>query len=245
MKTPDYLKFRNSGFYFIALLALAITAFWQPYFSHVLGNFSSYTADISNYKHFHVIMSVSWLAMLITQPILIRNNRRSLHRNLGKLSYLLAPLVVVSIVLLAHSQIVTLAEQSDARRHFILFIQLGFALFFALLYGMAMFERRSSSIHARYMLCTGILLIEPILVRVFKFNLSSISWTVPYQFVTWPMVDLLLLALLISDRRQQVGGRVFQYALSVFVVFQLLHLTTTGTQAWISFSAWFAALPLT
>jgi hypothetical protein len=59
------------------------------------------------------------------------------------------------------------------------------------------------------------------------------------------MVDLLLLALLLSDRRQHTGGRVFQYALSVFVVFQLLHLTTTATPAWINFSAWFASLPLT
>lgn len=241
----DFLKFRNAGFYFIALLALAVIAFWQPYFSHVLGDFGDYKADISQYKHFHVIMAASWLALLITQPFLIRNNKRTLHRSLGKVSYVLAPLVCLTIILLAHSQIVTLAEQADARRHFILFIQLGFALFFAVLYGMAMFNRRTPSIHSRYMICTGILMIEPILVRVFKFNLSSISWSVPYQFVTWPMVDLLLLALVISDRRQNAGGRVFQYALAVFVIFQALHLMITDTRPWIEFAGWFASLPIT
>ncbi len=169
----------------------------------------------------------------------------ALHRKLGKTSYVLAPLVFLSIILLAHSQIVTLAEQSDSRRHFILFIQIGFALFFAVLYGMAIFKRHTMPIHARYMICTGILMIEPILVRVFKFNLSSISWSVPYQYVTWPMVDLLLLALLIRDRHQNTGGRVFQYALVVFVVFQILHLTITNTKPWISFAGWFASLPLT
>jgi len=241
----DYLKFRNSGYYFVAVLALAVTAFWQPYFSHVLGDAFDYSTDISQYKHFHVAMAASWLALLITQPFLIRSNKRALHRKLGKISYGLAPLVFLTIILLAHSQIVTLAEQADARRHFILFIQLGFALFFALLYAMAMIKRRDPSIHARYMICTGILMIEPILVRVFKFNLSSISWSVPYQYVTWPMVDLLLVALIISDYRQNAGGKVFQYALTVFLAFQILHLTITDTRPWIAFAGWFASLPLT
>ncbi len=243
--SSHFLKFRNASFYFIALLALAVGAFWQPYFSHVLGNFGAYTAGISDYKHFHVAMAVAWLAMLIVQPYLIRTNKRSLHRLLGKLSWALAPLMVLSIVLLAHSQIVTLAEQSDARRHFILFIQLVFALFFSILYGFAMTNRLSPSIHSRWMVCTGILLIEPILVRVFKFNLDFIAWSVPYQYVTWPMVDLLLLALVISDRRRGSGGRVFQYALTVFLIYQALHLTVTHTRPWISFAGWFAGLPLT
>jgi hypothetical protein len=237
--------FRNSGFYFVALLILAITAFWQPYFSFVLGDYSDRATDISLYKHLHVGMSVLWLTLLIAQPFLIRYERRQLHRKLGRTSYVLAPLVFLSIIFLAHSQIVTLAEQSDSRRHFILFIQIGFALFFAVLYGMAIFKRRTMPIHARYMICTGILMIEPILVRVFKFNLSFISWSVPYQYVTWPMVDLLLLALVIRDRRGKTGGRVFQHALVVFVVFQFLHLTITDTRPWISFAGWFAALPLT
>jgi hypothetical protein len=59
------------------------------------------------------------------------------------------------------------------------------------------------------------------------------------------MVDLLLVALIISDYRQDTGGRVFQYALAIFVTFQVLHLTITGTQPWIEFAGWFAGLPLT
>jgi hypothetical protein len=153
--------------------------------------------------------------------------------------------MVLSIVLLAHNQIVTLAEQSDPRRHFILFIQLGFALFFAVLYGTAMFYRRAPPIHARYMILTGILLIEPVLVRVFKFNLSFIEWSVPYQVVTWPMVDLLLMGIVFVDRANKSGQRVFIGALVVFLAYQALHLTVTGTQTWITFAGWFAGLPIT
>ena len=235
--------FRNAGYYFIALLALAVIAFWEPYFSHLLGG--DLAAITTNYKHFHVLMAVLWLGLLITQPYLIRTNKRAQHRLVGKLGYVLGPLMALSIVLLAHNQIVTLAEQSDPRRHFILFIQLGFALFFAVLYGAAMFYRRTSPIHARYMILTGILLIEPILVRVFKFNLSFIEWSVPYQVVTWPMVDLLLVGIIYVDRENKPGQRVFIGALLVFLAYQALHLTVTGTQTWINFAGWFASLPIT
>ena len=235
--------FRNAGYYFIALLALAVIAFWEPYFSHLFGG--DLTAITTNYKHFHVLMAVFWLGLLITQPYLIRTNKRAQHRLVGKLGYVLGPLMALSIVLLAHNQIVTLAEQSDPRRHFILFIQLGFALFFAVLYGAAMFYRRTPPIHARFMILTGILLIEPILVRVFKFNLSFIEWSVPYQVVTWPMVDLLLVGIIYVDRENKPGQRVFIGALLVFLSYQALHLTVTDTRTWINFAGWFASLPIT
>ena len=237
------ILYRNAGYYAIALLLLAVVAFWEPYFSHVFSG--DYSMVTSNYKHFHVVMAVSWLAMLMAQPYLIRTGKRPLHRQIGKLSYVLGPLMVLSIVLLAHSQMVTFEEQLDPRRHFILFIQLGFALFFAVLYCLAIFYRRTPTIHARYMILTGILLIEPVLVRVFKFNLSFIEWSVPYQVVTWPMVDLLLLAIVIAERRQESGRRVFQGALVVFIAYQALHLTVTDTTWWIRFAGWFAALPIT
>ena len=108
-----------------------------------------------------------------------------------------------------------------------------------------MFYRRKPPIHARYMILTGILLIEPILVRVFKFNLSFIEWSVPYQVVTWPMVDLLLVGIIYVDRGNKSGQRVFIGALLVFLAYQALHLTVTDTQTWINFAGWFASLPIT
>ena len=59
------------------------------------------------------------------------------------------------------------------------------------------------------------------------------------------MVDLLLVALVISDRRNQEACRVFQWSLTVFVVFQVVHFTVTDTEPWIAFTSWFASLPLT
>jgi hypothetical protein len=43
-----------------------------------------------------------WLGMLIAQPFLIRRERRSLHRAIGRVSYALVPLIVVVWILLTH-----------------------------------------------------------------------------------------------------------------------------------------------
>ena len=245
MTAPYSLQPSKSSGYFLALLILSVIAFWQPYFSHLPADQSVTAPNINGYKHFHVIMAVSWLSMLILQPLLIRYRQPDIHRQVGRLSYVLAPLMVLSIVLLSHNQVVTLEQQMDARRHFILFIQLGFALMFAVLYGLAIYHRKNRPIHSRYMVLTGILLIEPVLVRVFKFNLSFIEWTIPYQYVTWPMVDSLMLSLIIFDRGNAQAHRVFQWALAVFVFYQVLHLTVTDTHPWIAFAEWFTRLPLT
>ena len=82
--------FHNAGYFFIALLALSVIAFWEPYFSLVLDG--DLTAITTNYKHFHVLMAVFWLALLITQPYLIQTNKRAQHRLVGKSGYVLGPL---------------------------------------------------------------------------------------------------------------------------------------------------------
>lgn len=43
------------------------------------------------------------MSLLILQPILIRKKRLDIHRLLGKGSYLLIPLIFISIILLTHS----------------------------------------------------------------------------------------------------------------------------------------------
>ena len=98
MRTHDK-PFHNSGFYFIILLFLAVIGFWQSYFSKLFD-------DIDSYIHFHAITMLLWVGMLITQSFLIRFKKRSLHRFIGKLSYGLLPVLIISLILLAHSRIV-------------------------------------------------------------------------------------------------------------------------------------------
>ncbi len=44
---------------------------------------------------------LAWFGMLITQPFLIRAGRRTQHRALGKVSYVLVPLIALATISLA------------------------------------------------------------------------------------------------------------------------------------------------
>jgi hypothetical protein len=46
--------------------------------------------------HIHFTLMVLWIAMLITQPFLIKYKKLTIHRTLGKISYVLVPLVLIS-----------------------------------------------------------------------------------------------------------------------------------------------------
>ncbi|MBL8514779.1 MAG: hypothetical protein JNJ55_12385, partial [Betaproteobacteria bacterium] len=79
------------------LFALALVAFWIPYFSQL--------PAASRYVHFHVVTMVAWMGLLIAQPLLMRAGRVELHRALGKSTYLLIPLIVAGGLLLAHHRV--------------------------------------------------------------------------------------------------------------------------------------------
>jgi hypothetical protein len=93
-------RFEVSGYYFIVLAALALLGFWPTYFS----KFFNGTADFKFYFHFHVAVITLWVASLITQPILIRRKQLKWHRLIGKFSYILIPLIFISVILVAHSR---------------------------------------------------------------------------------------------------------------------------------------------
>src|SRR5256885_15767933 len=90
------LTFVGSAPYFAALFLVALIAFWPSYLSRI--------ARASGYTHLHAATASAWMLLLVAQPLAIRTRRLAWHRALGRASYVLAPLVVVSMILLAHSK---------------------------------------------------------------------------------------------------------------------------------------------
>ena len=77
--------------------------------------------------------------MLIVQSSLIRTNRRDIHRQVGKLSYLLAPLIVVSVLLLANHKLNVRGLTADGV--YILSLQVFLLIQFVVPYTLAMKNR--------------------------------------------------------------------------------------------------------
>ncbi len=229
------MVFNKSGYYFIVLLALAVVGFWESYFSKLL-------SDINNYTHFHAVTMLLWIGMLISQAFLIRYKKRTLHKLVGKFSYGLVPLLIISLILLAHSQITIQNYGLSYARLYVLFLQLSLLLIFVIAYSLAIIYRKSPNHHARYMICTSLTLVDPAVARI-PLDLPSFSFS--YQIITFSIIDLILLALIFIERKQKNGREVFPIMLLVFIFFQALNLTWTNSKTWDNFSMWFALLPLT
>ncbi|MCA1614671.1 MAG: hypothetical protein LC795_11130 [Acidobacteria bacterium] len=234
---PRPFNFSRSGPYFAGLFLLALVAYWPTYFSRVL------SAD--HYTHFHASLAAVWILMLAAQPMLIRAKRLSWHRLLGGFSYVLAPLIVVSIVLLAHSRIKGLSGEAYAVQTYILYLQVSLTVLFGLSYALAIYKRHALALHARFMVCTAFTLIDPVVIRLmFWMGSRTPSWN--YQWVTFGLTDLVIVALIFMERRSRTGRRVFPVMLAVFVLAQIPALFgLTNTEPWQAFARWFAALPLT
>jgi hypothetical protein len=226
----------RSGPYFAGLLLLALISFWPSYLSQ-LGAQSAYT-------HLHAFLAAVWMVMLIAQPILIRRGRRDYHRAIGRISYGLVPLILVSMTLLAHSRIARIALDAYALQTYVLYLQVSLIMVFGLCYTAAIVTRRDMAVHARFMICTGFTLIDPVVIRLMFWIHDSPTWN--YQWFTFGLTDLVIVTLIWLERGARRGRWVFPAMLVVFVASQLPALVSlTNTAAWQAFARWFASLPLT
>ncbi|GMV07477.1 MAG: hypothetical protein AMXMBFR53_37520 [Gemmatimonadota bacterium] len=230
------LDLAGSAPWFVGLLALALVAFWPSYLSRLPTN--------GAYTHVHAVLATLWILLLIVQPALIRRHRRDVHRALGRASYALAPLVVISIVLLAHSRIAGLSPEAFARQSYVLYLQASLAVLYTVSYALAVRYRGDRAVHARFMVCTGFTLIDPVVIRLLGVMGLSVTWN--RQWITFGLTDAVILALIVAERGSRRGRWVLAVMLPVFVASQLPALLgTTSGEAWQAFARWFAGLPLT
>jgi hypothetical protein len=230
------VDFSRSGPYFIAFLVLTAVAFWPTYLSRM--------GAISAYAHLHAFTAALWMLLLIAQPAAIRARNLPWHRILGQVSYGLAPLLVLTVVLLAHSGIRGLEGEAFVAQSDVLYLQLSLAGLFGLCYGLAILERQTTPLHARFMVGTAFTLIDPVVVRLMLWADSTPGWN--YRWLTFGLTDIVILVLIWRERSHRRGRWVFPALLSLFVLFQLPTLLgLTRAPLWQAISGWFAGLSLT
>jgi hypothetical protein len=226
------LDLMRSWKYFAAFFALALIAFWPSYLSQ--------PASFAPYTHLHAAAASIWMILLIAQSWAIGARKVPLHRLLGKLSYVFAPLLVVSVLLLAHSRIQGISGEAYAVQTYILYLQISLATLFALSYGLAIWNRRSVARHSRFMVCTALTLVDPVVVRILFWLFPGQTW---YQWLTFGLTDLVFLILIWLERSNRAGRGVFPSMLGLFVLAQLPALLgLTFSPLWQAFAHWFASL---
>lgn len=240
----DRVLNRNAAPTMGIIFLFAFLGFWRFYFSNFF--------DQSSWRfHFHGLTMISWCLLMVAQAYLIRTNKRAIHRQTGKLSYLVAPFVVISTILLAHYR-----EESKAMSDAVLFslaIPTTLLLQFTFTYGLAIYYRHKPRIHARYMICTALTMIPPIFNRILASYLlpperaeflPQIAGFPLYFVITDSIVDVILIALSIWDWKSRQKLNLFPIVLLAFVLFQSFTYVAHDLEAWKVASEWFLALPL-
>jgi hypothetical protein len=231
------IQWNKSAFYFLGLAILVILGFWPSYFAKFIDG----TADFNFYFHFHAAMAASWVILLVVQPILIRNKKTALHKTIGKLTYILLPLFFLSVILLKHNRIggeVSLGLGAS------LWLQLKDLVIIGIMYGIAIWHKKKIQIHARAMIATGIVFIEPSLGR-FIINVFYPNDFITGFIVTIVLLYALLLILIFLERKQSKGRWIFPLVGVLYILFHWLYLFKISFPAWDAFAEWFALLPLT
>jgi len=230
MATRTTLPFPRASWWFLALFAASVLAFWHPYVSRV--------AQVGElWVHLHTIGVVAWMALLIGQPLLIHRRKWPLHRTLGSLAYALVPYVAVTALLLAHSRFRALDPATFAIAAPNLYLPLIALVLFLICFAQA--------VHSRFMVATALPLIDPIMARFLYFYTPVADIGFVYPLIGYGFTDLILLLLIWRDRGERRARWVFPSLLALFVAAHLGRFTLAETDAWFSFATWFRDLPLT
>jgi hypothetical protein len=229
----DGVLHRNSILLFAVVSAVIVWGFWPSYYAH------PWQLPSARY-HVHGVVMTAWLVMLLAQAYLIRSNRRSAHRALGKASFVLAPLVVVMFVIMIHGIAAAHSLPVEVQPIFLFYV-LGAALLFAVFYALAIVYRKTPATHARFMVCT----VFPIYTAGTDRIAAQVFPDADPLLVTpvaWALGDLLLLALAIWDWRSRRRISAFAVAFAALLTYQSLSFVAPVIPGWVAFTEWFASL---
>ena len=219
--------YKNIGLFIIIVLAFVILGFYNSYYG-LIPSFKGVSVPM----HIHGAIMLSWFLLLIVQPILIRQNKFELHKKLGKISYVLAPLVVLSILLVSKAQYVRNFNLQTRKDNIaILTLDLPLAFTFTTFYILAMLNKKRTAYHMRYMISTALLIMIAGTVRVFM-NYFGIEFQQAILF-GWLVIVGLTLFFIIHDLAKKSSYKPYLLALLFFVSNYFIWLCryTPGWQA--------------
>jgi hypothetical protein len=152
----------NVGFLIITLMVLTLVGFYPTYIS----KFPSFE-HVTTVQHFHGAMMMLWFSLLVVQPFLISYKKYRIHRILGKISYVIAPLVMYSIFLASKYEYyrdttnLTVDESLAG-----LALDMTSLIAFGICYVLAIINIKNTPMHMRYMVGTALIIMGPGIMRI-------------------------------------------------------------------------------
>jgi hypothetical protein len=149
--------------------------------------------------HTHGFLMMCWMVMLVIQPYLIYKRKYPIHRLIGKISYVIAPLMLISMFLVTRLNYLTTVGEIDFKD--VAYIQaLNFIepISFLVFYVLAVINKNDVSKHVRYMISTSFPMIMAIFSRILYNNFGKTIE--PYEyFIPLYFCSLMSILLLVND----------------------------------------------
>jgi hypothetical protein len=211
----------RAHWYFALAMVVTWVGFSNSYFARLKGN------DV--FHHIHGASAGLWMTLLIIQPILYQWGRLRLHRRLGKwASIVLVPMLVLGGMKMMHAMVNSADRYPPGVVYQLAWLDCCMLLTFLLFFGLAIYHGRNLQYHARYMACTVLVLLPPALTRALFFIPSIRSFASALN-VSFIIIELVLVSLMLDDRRY--GGVKRPYIVAFFV-FLAIHLSGDIAGQW-------------
>lgn len=226
------MPYRHAWLFIVALIATTVFAFWRSYFG-VLP-----TAPVG--FHAHGVTATLWMLLLLAQSWTPHRGQITLHRSLGRATFVAVPLFAAGAMGVIHSMAVGTAADDPfyaiwgARLGLIDLIAFGTVLYAA---GMALRHRRSLRLHAGYMLSTALPLVSPVLGRAINRTVPGLIIHGPKDFPVFgsgvQLANLIAATLALwLWRRDPKIGRPWAVALGVIIAQMVTFETFAVSDGW-------------
>jgi O-antigen/teichoic acid export membrane protein len=202
--------YRNLGYFLLALLPIFIAGFWIPYLSEI----PAFDPSITPPVHVHALLLFAWIALLVFQPLAIRYRAVSVHRLLGRASYVVMALILPFTMAMIWKEY---QEKLSDGNSVVSALQAEFVSAAQLVVTVAMYvlaiiriQKRDVPAHMRYMICIALFLLPAGLSRTLGYWFGERQAT--SQTISLAVIETCLTALIAFDIRRQLNPRPYVVA---------------------------------
>ncbi len=201
--------YKYLGYFLLLLIPLIFAGFYKSYFQP----FPDFGANFDIYLHLHSIIATLWVVILIAQPFLIANKKVAWHRQIGKLSYFVFPLLILSFV-------PRIIKTYNAGDYPFLFFPIGDGILLILFYSLAIYYKKKTAKHMRYMIASALVLLGPTVGRIgpHQFGWSELLT----QNVQYGIIYSILIILVLYDFKNKRKFQPYIIVIAVFFIHQIV-----------------------
>lgn len=231
--------FPGIAFWLLLFIPLTIIGFYPTYFSKLF-------SGVPSIYHIHAFFMILWIILAILQPYLIYQKKTKQHKLLGKISYILMPLVLLTAWMMMrhsyfnyiHTAIEKLPAGSMVTEQIMitaannLKIGILYGLSLALFYSLAVYYRKKMAYHATFMLAATLSLTGPTLDRAIYPLLVKYELPINDFVISFLAIDLLLLALLIYQKNKGSKTYAALFSILFYISWQVLFYLLPAMKIW-------------